>query len=126
MGSGYSGGGAIFGISGEGGGKDGEGGREGGGGVNGGDVSRTVSGRGPPITWGVAIVISTTAGASGFMSGIALETTSIFESGCTGTATATNSIPDTHSITLPSNSFTTTRPWRTHSTVIAVILHVPT
>ena len=96
LGSGFSGGDAIFGISGEGCGEGGEGVREGGGGGGGGDVSRTVSGRGPPITWGVDIGISTTAGASGFMSGIALATTSTFAPGRTGTATVTAPIPGTY------------------------------
>ena len=45
---------------------------------------------------GVAIGISTTAGASGFMSGIALATTSTFASGRAGIATTTASIPGTH------------------------------
>ena len=95
MGSGCSGGGAIFGIGEEGDGEGGEGGIEGGGEGDEGNVSRKVPGRGPPITWGVAIGISTTAGASGFMSGIELATTSTFVSGRTGTATVTASIPGT-------------------------------
>ena len=57
LGSGCSVGGAILRIGEEGGDKGGEGGREGGGGGDEGNVSRTVSGRGPPITWGVAIGI---------------------------------------------------------------------
>ena len=44
---------------------------------------------------GVAIGIPTMAGASEFMSGIKLATISRFASGCTVTATVTDSIPVT-------------------------------
>ena len=69
----------------------------------------------------------TTAGASGFMSGIGLIITSIFVVGHTGTAAAiaTYSTLNMYLITCILNSFTTKRPDKAHSMVVELILFVP-